>query len=82
MYNEELQNLYALPIIRVIKSRRIRWVGHVARMGGRCIYRILVGRPKGEGPLGKPSYRWEDNIKMDLTGDRDRRGELDSAGSG
>jgi hypothetical protein len=54
-------------IIRVIKSRRMRWVGHVARMGenrGAC--RILVGRPEGRGPLGRPRRRWEGNIKIDL----------------
>jgi hypothetical protein len=51
----------------VIESRRIRWAGHVARMGkGRSVYRVLVGRPKGKRPLGRPRRRWEDNIKMDL----------------
>jgi hypothetical protein len=54
-------------IIRVIKSRRMRWAGHVTRMGeGRGAYRILVGRPEGRRPLGRPRRRWEDNIKMDL----------------
>jgi hypothetical protein len=54
-------------IIRVIKSRRLRWAGHVARMGeGRGAYRILVGRPEGRRPLGRPRRRWEYNIKIDL----------------
>jgi hypothetical protein len=68
LHNEELNNLYSSPnIIRVIKSRRMRWAGHVVRMGeGRGAYRILVGRPEGRGPLGRPRRRWEDNIKMDL----------------
>jgi hypothetical protein len=57
----------ALNIVRVIKSRRMRWVGHVACMGeGRGIYGVLVGRPESKRPLGKPRLRWEDNIKMDL----------------
>jgi hypothetical protein len=66
--NEELNDLYSLPtIIRVIESRRMRWAGHVARMGeGRGAYRILVGRPEGRKPLGRPRSRWGDNIKMDL----------------
>jgi hypothetical protein len=65
--NEELNDLYSSPnIIRVIKSRRLRWAGHVARMGeGRGAYRILVGRPEGRRPLGRPRRRWEDN-KMDI----------------
>jgi len=51
----------------VIKSRRILWAGHVARMGeGRGVYRVLVGKPEGKRPLGRPRHRWEDNIKMDL----------------
>jgi hypothetical protein len=51
----------------MIKSRRMRWTGHVARMGeGRSVYRILVRRPEGKRPLGRPGCRWEDNIKMDL----------------
>jgi hypothetical protein len=66
----------------MIKSRRMRWAGHVARMGdGRGIYRVLLERPEGKRPLGRPRLRWEDNIKMDLKGDGDRWGELDSAGS-
>jgi hypothetical protein len=68
LHNEELNDLYSSPnIIRVIKSRRMRWAGHVARMGeGRGAYRILVGRPEGRRPLGRHRCRWEDNIKMDL----------------
>jgi hypothetical protein len=54
-------------IIRVMKSRRLRWAGHVARMGERRgAYRALVGQPEGRKPLGRPRRRWEDNIKMDL----------------
>jgi hypothetical protein len=66
--NEELNDLYSSPnIIRVIKSRRMRRKGHVARMGGqRRAYRILVGRPEGRQPLGRPRRRWKDNIKMYL----------------
>jgi hypothetical protein len=53
--------------VRVVKSRRIRWAGHVARMGeGRGVHRILVGKPEGTRPLGRPRCRWEDNIKRDL----------------
>jgi hypothetical protein len=54
-------------MVRVIKSRRMRWAVHVARMGeGRGVYRVLVGRPEGKRPLGIPRHRWEDNIKMGL----------------
>jgi hypothetical protein len=68
LYNDELHNLYSSPnIVRVIKSRRMRWAGHVAHMGeGRCIYRVLVWRPEGKRPLGRPRRRWEDDIKLDL----------------
>jgi hypothetical protein len=68
LHNDELHSLYSSPnIVRVIKSRRIRWAGHVTRMGkGRSIHRVLVGRPEGKRPLGRPRRRWEDNIKMDL----------------
>ena len=66
--NEELNDLYFLPsIVRVVKSRRMRWAGHVARLGGveRCA-QGLVGKPEGKRPLGRPRHRWEDNIKIDL----------------
>ena len=68
LHNEELSDLYPLPnIVRVVKSRRMRWAGHVVRMGqGRGVYRVLVGKPEGKSPLGRPRCRWEDNIKMDL----------------
>jgi hypothetical protein len=68
LHNEELNDLYSSPnIIRVIKSRRMIWAGHVARMGvKRSAYRILVGRSEGRRPRGRPRRRWEDNIKMDL----------------
>jgi hypothetical protein len=68
LHNEELNDLYSSPtIIRVIKSRRMRWAGHVSNMGeGRGSYRILVGRPERRRPLVRPRHRWEDNIKMDL----------------
>ena len=63
-----LEGLYSSPnIMRVIKSRRMRWAGHVAHMGeGRGVYRVLVGKPEGKRPLGRPRHRWEDNIRMDL----------------
>jgi hypothetical protein len=68
LHNEELHNLYSSPsIIRMIKSRRMRWAGNVARMGAkRNPYRILVGKPEGKIPLGRPRRRWVDNITMDL----------------
>ena len=68
LHNEELRDLYSLPnIVRVVKSRRMRWAGHVARMGeGRGVHRVLVGKPEGKRPLGRPRRIWEDNIKMDL----------------
>jgi hypothetical protein len=68
LHNDELHSLYASPnIVRVIKSRRMRWVGHVAHMGeGKGVYRVLVERPEGKRPLGRPRCRREDNIKMDL----------------
>jgi hypothetical protein len=53
--------------VRVIKSRRLRWAGHVAHMGeGRGVYRVLVGMPEDKRPLGRPRHRWKDNIKLDL----------------
>jgi hypothetical protein len=61
LHNEELRYLYSSPSkIGIIKSRRMRWTGHVARMG------LLVGKPEGMGPLGRPRRRWVDNIRMDL----------------
>jgi hypothetical protein len=68
LHNEELHGLYSSPsIIMVIKGRRIRWAEHVARMGEvRGAYNILVGKPEGRRPLGRPRRTWEDNIKMDL----------------
>jgi hypothetical protein len=68
LHNDEIHDLYSSPnIVRMIKSRRMRWADHVARMGeGRDVYRVLVGRPEGRRPLGRPRRRWEDNIKMDL----------------
>jgi hypothetical protein len=64
----ELNDLYSSPnIVRVIKSRRMRWAGNVARIGeGRGVYTVLVGKPEGKRPLGRPGFRWEDNINMDL----------------
>ena len=66
--NEELNDLYSLPnVVRVVKSGRMRWAGHVARMGeDRVVHRVLVGNPEGKRPLGRQRYRLEDNIKMDL----------------
>jgi hypothetical protein len=65
--NEELCDLYSSPsLIRIIKSRRMRWVGHVARMEMRNAYRLLVRKPEGKGPLGRPRRRWVDNIRMGL----------------
>jgi hypothetical protein len=68
LHNEELRDLYSSPsIIRIIKSRRMGWRGHVVRIGEkRNAYRLLVGKPEGRIPLGRPRCRWVDNIKMDL----------------
>jgi len=67
LHNEELHDLYSSPnIVRVIKSRRMRWAGHVALMGEeRVVYRVLVGKPEGRRPLGRPRLRWADNIRTD-----------------
>jgi hypothetical protein len=64
--SEEIHNLYSSPdIIRQVKSRRMRWAGHVARMGEeRKVYKVLVGKPEGKRPLGRPRRRWEDGIRM------------------
>ena len=87
LHNEELNDLYSSPsIMWVIKSRRMRWAGHVARMEeGRSVHKVLVRKPEEKRPFGRPRLRWEDNIKMDhqevgcggmdwieLTQDRDR----------
>jgi hypothetical protein len=68
LHNEELHNLYSSPsIIRIIKARKMRWAGNVARMGEkRNAYGLLVGKPKGRRPLGRPRRRWLDNNRMDL----------------
>jgi len=68
LHNEELNDLYCSPnIVQVIKSRRMRWAEHVARMGDtRGVYKVLVGKPEGKRALGRPRRRWDDNIKMDL----------------
>jgi hypothetical protein len=68
LHNEELHDLYSSPsIVRVIKLRRMRSAGHVARMGEeRGVYRVLVGKSEGKRPLGRLRNRWEDNIRMDL----------------
>jgi hypothetical protein len=68
LHVEEFNDLYAAPnIIWVIKLRRMRYAGHVACMEERRVaYRVLVGKPEGRNPLGRPRHRWEDNIKMDL----------------
>jgi hypothetical protein len=94
VHNEELNDRYSSPnIVLVIKSRRMRWAGHVARMGEASdVYSVLVGKPEGKRPLGRPRLRWEDNIKIDfqeveyggidwieLARDRDRLRELVNA---
>jgi hypothetical protein len=68
LLNEELHDLYSSPsIIRIIKSRRMRWAGHVAGMGEKSnAYRLLVGKSEGKRPLGRPRRRWVDNIRMDI----------------
>jgi hypothetical protein len=68
LHTEELHDLYSSPnIVRVIKSRKICWAGHVTRMGERrCVYRVLVGKPEGKRPLGRPRRKWKDNSNMNL----------------
>jgi hypothetical protein len=75
LHNEELNDLYSLPnIVRVVKSRRMRWAGYVARRGEeRGVHRVVVGKPARKRPLGRPRRRWEDNMKMhvqEVVGDR------------
>jgi hypothetical protein len=84
LHSGELRNLYSSPdIIRQIKSRRMRWAGHVARMGeGRNMYRVLVGKAEGKRPLERRSRSWEDGIKMDLREIGWGVCGVDSAGSG
>jgi hypothetical protein len=66
-HNEELCNMFSSNIIRMIKSKRMRWAGHVACMGKkRNMYRLMVGKPEGKRPLGRPRHRWVDNIRIDL----------------
>jgi hypothetical protein len=68
LHNEELRDLYSSPsIIRITKWRRVRWAGHLARMGEkRNVYRLLVGKPEGKRPIGRPRRWWLNNIRMDL----------------
>jgi len=68
LHNEKRRDLCSLPnIVRVVKSKRMRWAGHVARMGeSRAVHRVLVGKPEGKRPLGRPRRRWEDDINLDL----------------
>jgi hypothetical protein len=67
LHNEELHILYSSPNIRQIKSRRMRWVGHVVCLGEeKNVYKVLMGKPEGKIPLGRPRHRWEDGIRMDL----------------
>ena len=84
LHNEELNDLYCSPnTLRVIKSRRMRWAGHVARMGeGSGVYMVLVGKPEEKRSLERPRRRWEDNIKMDLQEVGWEGHGLDRAGSG
>ena len=84
LQNEELNYLHCSPnIVRLIKSRRMRWAGHVACMGeGRGVHKVLVGKPEGKRPLGRPRRRWEDNIKMDFQEVGRGLWGLDGVGSG
>ena len=79
-----LNDLYSLPnIVRVVKSRQMRWAGHVVRMGeDRGVQRVLLGKPEGKRSLGRPRRRWEDNIKMDLQEVGRGSWGLDGVGSG
>jgi hypothetical protein len=82
LYNEELNELYSLPnIVQIVKSRRIRWAVHVARMGEeRGMHRVLVGKPEGKRPLVRPRRKWVDNIKMDVQEVGGGRGYSDGVG--
>jgi hypothetical protein len=84
LHNEELHNLYSSPdIIMQVKSRQMRWAGHVACMGEeRKVYKVLVGKPKGKRPLERPRHRWEDGIRKDLKETGLGGCGLDSTGSG
>jgi hypothetical protein len=84
LHNEELHNLYSSPdIIRQVKSRKMRWAGHVARMGeDRNVFRVLMGKLEGNRPLGRPRRRWEDGIRMDISDWLGGGCGLDPAGSG
>jgi hypothetical protein len=84
LHNEELHNLYSTPdIIRQVKARRMRWAGHVAHMREeRKVYKVLVGKPEGKRPLGRPRRRWEDGIRMGLREIGLGGCGLDSTGSG
>jgi hypothetical protein len=77
LHNEELNDLYSLPnIVRVVKSRRMRWAGSVARMEeDRGVHRVLVRKPAGKSPLGRPRRRWEDNINMNVQEVGEGRGD-------
>jgi hypothetical protein len=68
LHSEELHNLYSTPnIVRQIKSRKMRWAGNVAYMGGeRKVHKVLVGKLEGKSPLRRPRYRWEDGIRIDI----------------
>jgi hypothetical protein len=84
LHSEELNDLYSLPsIVRVVKSRRIKWARLVARMGeDRGVHRVLVGKPEGKSSLGRPRRRWEDDIKMDFSGSWRGSWGLDGVDSG
>ena len=84
LHNEEFRDRYSLPdIVRVVKSRRMRWAWHVGRMReGRAVHRVLVRKPEVRRPLGRPRRRWEDNIKMDLWEVGGGGWRLDGVGSG
>jgi hypothetical protein len=77
LHKEVLNDLYSFPnIVRVVKSRRMRWAGHVARMGeDGGVHRVLVGKPERKKPLGRPRRRWEDNINMDIQEVGEGRGD-------